>query len=417
MLLIPILISTLLLNSCWDYAEYEQLTQIYSLGIDLNSKQNEITTTLQYIPITKSSGEKSKELNKGTVYSASAITIMDALTKLQQASPNKLFFGYIQVIVIGEDAARHIMKDLIVYFDRTPSIRNSVSIIIVPGKAEGVIATIDPNSVTSSGKKIRMLLTSAPSNGTTHSVTLHDFSQMMVRTGVEAVAPRIITTPSMDDVGESAGGSQNDVRFAIEKHGNILASGMAVFKKEKLIDWLDNRETLGLNWILGNKISSYKTSNIDDPSLSNNSTKELSLYADIKKMLYFYISKAGSKVKVKIENEKPVIYLNIKIEASVRKYYSDQRNEYIDPSIISLIEEKLERSINSDISAALKKSKDELNTDIFGFGFEFYRQHPKLWHAYFENSWDDMFKDVDVNVNVEAKINNTGTNIKRFIIK
>ncbi len=324
-------------GGCWDYTEYNQMIQIYSLGLDLNTTSNEIAMTLQYIPISKSLGEKTGETNKGIVYSASGITIIDALTKLQQASPNKLFFGYLQVIVISEDAAKYLMKDLFEFFDRTPTIRNSVSIIIVPGKAEGVIATHDPNSVISSGKKIRMLLNSSESNGNTYSVTLHDFLQMMAREGVEPVAPRIITTSPSNDQGEALGGSQNSMRFAVGKSGNMVASGMAVFKKDKFVGWLNDKETLGLNWILGNKITIFKTSNIDK-LISNDNTKDLPLYADLRKMLYFNVTKSGSKVKVKIENNEPVIYIEIKVEAALRKYYSDGGDEYITPDIVNSIQ-------------------------------------------------------------------------------
>lgn len=401
---------------CWDYIEYEQMTQIYALGLDIDIKSNEIRVTAQYIPITKSLGEKTAETTKGTVFSATAGTIIEALTKLQQASSNKLFFGYLQVIVISEDAARYIMKDILVFFDRTPSIRSSVSIVIVPGSAEGAIATRDPNSVTASGKKIRMLLNSSKNNGNTYSVTMHDFLQTVDKDGIEPVAPRILTTAPSGNQGEALGGNKNDVRFAVEKNGNILASGVAAFKKDKFVGWLNDKETIGLNWILGNKITAYKSFNVDNNS-TNNDLKDLPLYVDLRKTLYYYITKSKSKIKVNIENNEPVIHVEIKVEAALRKYYSDEGTEYITADIIDSMEKKLEKSINSDAKAALEKGRNELDTDIFGFGFNLYRQHPKEWHKYYEKNWDSLFQDAPVEVKVEAKINNTGTNIKRFIIK
>lgn len=413
MLLISFAVS---LTGCWDYTEYEEMTQIYSLGIDLNRKSNEITLTLQYIPIVKSSGEKSMDINRGTVYSASGLTIVDALNKLQQVSPNKLFFGYLQVILISEDAAQCMMKDIIEYIERTPSIRNSVGIIIVPGSAEGTIATRDPNSVISSGKKIRMLLNSAKNNGNTYSVTLHDFLQMMTNEGIEAIAPGIITTPPIRDSGSALGGAQKDIRFAVEKQGNIMTNGVAAFKKDKFVGWLNDRETLGLNWILGNAINVYEASNTDGAA-ANDDMSKLPLNADVNKMLYFYITNSSSKIKITIEDNKPAVYLKVKVKAALRKYYSDAGNEYIDSSITDSIEEKLKRNIYADIAAAIKRGKMELGVDIFQFGFNFYRQHPREWHKNYEESWDKIFKNTPVNVNVEVKVINTGSNIKKFFIK
>ncbi|GKU24207.1 Ger(x)C family spore germination protein [Clostridium folliculivorans] len=413
-LLLPILSLLIFLNGCWDYKEYESMTQVYSLGIDLDSSSKKITVTLQFIPISKSLGEKADASSKGTVYSASAITFEDALAKLQQASPNRLFFGYLQVIVLGEDTAKYIMKDIAEYFRRTPSVRNSVSMVVVPGKAEGVIATLDPNSATSSGKKIRTLLTSYNSNGNVYSVTLHDLMIMLTREGVEPVIPRILTT-SANNEGKASGGSSNDIRFAIEKQGNIVASGMAAFKGAKFVGWLNDKETLGLNWILGNKIHTYKYASSEEV----NTDSSFPLYSDPAKLEYFYVTRSGSKIKVKIEDDKPVVYINVKIEAALRKYFSFEGGEaeFINLAKVDEIEKNLENSIYSDIEAALRRGKDEFNSDIFGFGFNLYRQHTKEWRNNYQWYWDDIFRDVSVKVNVDAKINNTGTNIKGLSIK
>lgn|GEM_PF-802649 len=417
--LLIILSLSLLFTGCWDYAEYQQIAQIYSLGIDFEKETNDITVTLQYISTGKSQGGKISESITGAAYSAKGKTIMDALNKLQEATSGKLFFSYLQVLVIGEDAATYILKDTISHTERTPSIRSSVYIIIVPGKAEALISTTDPFNPVASGKKIRNLLNTYTNGGSTIPVTFHEFIQMMAKSGIEPVASRVISTgaknPALQDSSKVLGGTHEDLKFHLENEGNFRAWGLAAFKKDKFVGWLNDDESLGLSWIKGKKVTTYKSTKSAEEFNSNNSySKNVTFNPDVKDILYFHITNSKSKIKVQINDKKPEVHVNLKVEANLRKYYTGEGSTYLTPDIIKSMEKKLENSIKSDIMAAIEKGQKEFKTDIFGFGFSLYRQHPKEWHKDYEKIWDDIFPDVPIEVNVDAKINNTGTNIRKF---
>jgi spore germination protein KC len=81
------------------------------------------------------------------------------------------------------------------------------------------------------------------------------------------------------------------------------------------------------------------------------------------------------------------------------------------------MERELSDSIRDDIEASLRKAQKELKTDIFGFGFSFYRKYPKLWHKEYEQKWEDIFPELPVTVHVDAKVINTGVTFRRFIFK
>lgn len=413
-----ILVLLLFCSGCWDYKEYEQITQIYALGVDLYKETKQVTVTLQYIAADKSATEKLGKATTGVVYSATADTVMDALEKLQQVTANKLFYGYMQVIVVGEDAAKYIMKDIIGLMDRTPNIRNSSYIVITPGRAEGTIATFDANSLASSGRKMRMLLSSSNDSGATFPITLQQFILYMERVGVEPIAPRITSTIPKGERGEATGGTINGVRFHIQKEGNFRGGGMAVFKNEVFVGWLNERESLGLAMLKGEKVNSYKSTKMMEGLVTGDpNEKNIPLDVDSRKVLYFYLTNIKSKVKTEIDSGSPVINIDVKVHASLRKYYTDTGTEYLTPDVISSMERKLEESVSSDIMAAIKKARDEYNSDVFGFGFQLYRQHPKEWHGFYEKNWSSMFQRVPVNVRVYASISNTGTNIKRIFVK
>lgn len=408
-----------LFTGCWDYAEYQQISQIYALGIDFEKETNDITVTLQYISTGKAQGGRISESITGAAYSAKGNTIMDALNKMQEATSGKLFFSYLQVLVIGEDAAKYILKDTISHTERTPSIRNSVYVIIAPGKAESLISTVDPFNPVASGKKMRNLLNTYENGGSTIPVTFHEFIQMMVKPGIEPVASRVISTgaknPTLQDSSKVLGGTHEDIKFHLENEGNFRAWGVAAFKKDKFVGWLNDDESLGLSWIKGKKITTYKsTKSAEEFDFNNSYSNSVNFNPDVTNILYFYITSSKSKIKAQINDKKPEIYVNLKVEANLRKYYTGEGSTYLTPDIIKSMEKKLENSIKSDVMAAIQKGQKEFKTDIFGFGFNLYRQHPKEWHKDYEKIWDDIFPEVPVQVNVEAKINNTGTNIRKF---
>lgn len=421
-ILLIILSLSFLFTGCWDYAEYQQIAQIYALGIDFEKETNDITLTLQYISTSKPEGGKVSESITGATYSAKGKTVMDALNKLQEATPGRLFFSYLQVLVLGEDAATYILKDTISHTDRTPSIRSSVYIVVVPGKAEGLLSTVDPFNPIASGKKIRNLLNAYTDGGSTFPVTLHEFIQMMVKPGIEAVASRVVSTgaknPALQDSSKVLGGTHEDVKFHLENEGNFRTWGLGAFKNDKFVGWLNTNESLGLSWIKGKKLTTYKsTKSAEESNFNNSYSNNVNFNADVQNILYFYITSSKTKIKTEINDKKPEVHINLKVEAALRKYYNDEGSEYLTPDIISSMERKLENSIKSDIMAAIQKGQKEFKTDIFGFGFNLYRQHPKEWHKNYEKVWEVIFPEVPIQVNVDARVNNTGTNIRKLLIK
>ena len=49
----------------------------------------------------------------------------------------------------------------------------------------------------------------------------------------------------------------------------------------------------------------------------------------------------------------------------------------------------------------------KLHADIVDFSKEFYRKYPKQWKVV-ENHWDEVFSEVEVNINVKAHIRREG---------
>lgn len=404
-------LSFLTFTGCWDYNDYEELTLVSAVGFDMDESTKEITITVEYyIP---KSGGSTKDEKKGTqspqnagVVKASGRTIADSLSAIQQASGKRLYYAYLDVFVVGENAAKSIMKQIIQYSDRTPNIRTTAYVAVTKGKAEDVLSTIDPNLSVPAGRNIHNLIDQAADAGSAFPVHIEDFAEKLVISGVEPVAPLVAVKSTKEPNTGSSTTMKGDGPLVIteQKSGFQIIEGIAAFKGDKLVGFLDKEESIGLGWITGKKITPYENVN---PS----STK------DIKNTLLFDVIKSKSRIGVEFINERPVITIKTSIEADLRKEADNLEYESLTPAAVSMMGKELSNKIRSEIKAAIEKGQKDLKTDIFGFGFASYRKSPKLWHSQYEKRWEDLFPDLQVSVKVDAKIINTGTNVKKFVIK
>jgi spore germination protein KC len=408
-LLSMVILTQLFLSGCWDYSEYDDMVAIMTIGIDFNTDTKEMTVTVQHIPAVKGgmiSGAESRPIPSqvGVVHSATDKTYYGALAKLQQLIPKQLFFGYLKIMIVGESAAKYKMKDIMELHDRTPAIRNSAFIAIVSGKAEDTISTMDVESVMSSGQEISRLINLSSNTGAAYPVTIQDFVTMMAIGGLEAVLPHITTTVYQNQRVEAKGGTVSGFKADEQREGDQLLSGSAAFKGNTLAGWMDAKESLGYGWITGKNIHAYETSGV----VGGEDTEDI---------IYYRISKSKSKIKVQIVDGEPTVAVDVNVSAEMRKYYGNKGSEFLSPDELKTIQEALSDSIRSDIHAALTKAQKEFKSDIFGFGFALFRKNPHLWRTKYEKKWDDIFPDIPIDIKVDSKIINTGTNIKKLDTK
>ena len=406
------------LSGCWDYEEYENLTQVYGMGIDYNVDMHEITVILEHVDSQKggssggasSSGQSKGMSPKGVVHFATGTTIMEALEKIQQGIEKKLFYGYLSVLIIGEDAGKYITKDIFELVYRTPLIRTTADVIIAKGRAKDVLSKFDPDTSVATSQNISKMIKNFKNTGSAYPVTIMDFIDMMTVGGDEPVAPIISVidlSKKKDEQNtntDEEGVGMDHIMPLEQKEGHFYINNMAVFKGGNLLGELNEKESKGLVWVSNKNEISYVNISSDE---SNSSIKTMS----------FRIISSKSSIKPIIGNGSLTYNISVKVEAELRKYLSDGGSTDITPDIIIKMEEKLSDNIKSNIRAVLSKAQKEYKSDIFGFGNILYKESPKIWHEEYENTWSEVFPQVPVNVYIKAKVINTGTNINKFDVR
>jgi len=168
----------------------------------------------------------------------------------------------------------------------------------------------------------------------------------------------------------------------------IDVGNTAVFKKDKLVGWLDNTETKGLAWIL---------------SEFANGTIEVKNEASIISLTYD-IAKYTTTIKPKNEGGKIKIILDV--EAQGRIIQQDGSLDFAVHDVMDKAEKDLSSEIEKEIIACIQKVQKDYETDIFGFGEEIHRKYPMKWKS-MQPNWDAEFPELKVEVNAKAKITST----------
>lgn len=418
---ILILLLPFIFSGCWDYTEYEDMALVSALGVDV-ADSGQVAVTLQYlipgggqggggsVGEGQDGGGKSARSNPNVaIISATGQTMIDALDSIQQYLDKRLFYGYMEILIIGEEAAKSLLTDFISLNDRTPQLRTTTKFAIAEGKARDAVSMVEPSATASPGHYISKTIDESAKTGNSTTVIVQDFIEYIEEEGIEPVAPRIKTYGAKAPAGAEntekfSGGAAGAVRIRA-REGYHSISGIAVIKTEKLAGWFNETEARGFSWITGRGVVSYE-SHKTIPGVKSNGT------------LNYRISKSKSRIKAGLHNGEPSITLDVSVEsADLRKYVKTLESDDLTPDTINLLQEDLEETIRAEIEAALKKGQKELKTDVFGFGQAFYIKYPGLWRSTYKDKWDGIFPDIPVTVHVTAKLNTTGTSIKRFFLK
>jgi spore germination protein KC len=166
-------------------------------------------------------------------------------------------------------------------------------------------------------------------------------------------------------------------------------SGIAIFKEDKLVDWLNETESKGFNFTQGkvkNSVGSVECRKGGEA--------------------VYELVRTNAKIKGKVVKGKPQISVEIYAEGNIGEAQCDL--DLANPQSIHDLELRAEKRIEQIVEAALKKAK-KYKVDIFGFGEAIHRTNPAAWQGMKKNWEEEWFPELRVDVHVDARIRRTGT--------
>lgn len=372
---------------CWDREEIENLAFVTALGIDRTEEGGyEVTVHIAKPFAISKPSEGSVSLEKPFfVMSSTGRTVVEAMAKLLSTVPRRLFLAHNRVLLLGEPCSRDGVAGIVDYFLRDPQARCLVRVQVVKGTtAKDFLNQIDFELERMPSEAERRLfryswqeLGCQPSD-----VTLKSFCEAMEEDGIEPVAAAVELLPKSSSTFSGEGAVLREGVKASAKH-----TGTAVFKGDRMVGWLDERETRGFNWILGQAV---RTRMVVQDAAVNGSVQ---------------ILHTSSSIRMRMEAGTPVVSVKVRLEGRLNEMSGGDESSDKQYSL-DRVEHLVAATVSEEMLAALARAK-ELKSDIFGFGLMLSRKHPREW-SLVKDRWEAVFRDLRLETDVKATIESTG---------
>lgn len=384
-------------TSCWDKVEIERLAIVTTIAVE-RAEDGNYLVALQVINPQALAGGNSAGMGGGggggqvEAYrniSDSGKTIFEAVRKMNAAIPRELYFSHNQLIIISDKVAREGIGSIIDFFDRNPQIRrNNYVLICEESNVElNRLLNIDnPLEVSLSNRIVGII--KEQDRIPIYAITqLGDFLELLSKRGADAYTAGVTIATNPAAV-ESVGGGGDSGRYQ-EKGEEIYLRRTAIFDEDKMVGWLDENESRGLLWVREGLNGGIYNVDIDQAD------GEIALEVrENRSQLKPYISEDG----------RIIMQINIKASARVNEVHP-----YLDlsqPQNITKLEKSLCKAIKRDVLQAIKTAQ-HYSSDVFGFGAAIHRRYPEYWRQ-IHNQWDEVYPEVEVEINVECKVYGTG---------
>jgi len=366
-----------LLTGCWDRVEVNDLALITAAGIDKKTSKK-IELSVQVFVPRSSGGNVQQGLNGGGgssggltfVRSAEGLTIVDAMTKLQEKLPRRVFWGHTEVFIISRTLAEEGIRNHLDFMIRHPQVRIGAYVFISDNDAKRALELMPPLE-RSSSEVLRELAKSKAML----KVTLKDLSASIIGDSESAALPWITELPADDGKNKN-----NTVPYI---------TGSAIFKKDKMVGHIDDTLTRGALWLRDEVESAVVT----------HTPKEANGFVSMK------LIKARSELIPHIDNGKWSITLRGVTEDDIIQNATNL--DLMNPKHLGSLELQLKQNIEGRVSACLEQVQKKMNADIFDFAGAFHRKYPKEWQQV-KDRWDEMYPEVEVNFDLKAYVRRPG---------
>ncbi|MBS4216242.1 Ger(x)C family spore germination protein [Neobacillus rhizophilus] len=382
--LILILLSSILLSGCWNKRELNELSILLGLGVD--KEQDQYVVTAQVVNPSEIASKKGGSGKAPVVvYQSKGDTLLEAARKVTTAAPRKLYFAHMRILVFGEKLAKEGIGGIVDALLREPEVRNDFYITVAKNaKAADVLKVLTPLEKIPANNLFNSLEASAKSWAPTEGVTLATLVNNMTSNGISPILTGVEIRGNVNE-----GANLKNIERTKPKT-TLDYKGVAIFKQDKLIGWLNESESRDVHYALGKVKSSV--GNVKCPQGGNAVIEVMGI---------------KTKLAANMMKGKPQGSVRIKVRGNVGEVEC-KGLDLTNPNSISYLEKASETALKEKIKLTIGHVQKNYQIDIFGFGEALYRSEPDAWKKYKKN-WDQTFSEMPVTVKVDVSIRQTGT--------
>lgn len=371
---IILLFTIFILTGCYDNKELNDIAIL--TATEINKINNNFIINAQVV--NPQAPDKSSNIEAPfIIYTGTGKTIQEAYRQIKLSSSRYLYPEHLQIVIINENIAKEDITQILDFYLRDPSIRTEFNVLI--GKDENIISTTTPIDQISSSSILKTLETNNRFQGVTNLTTLNELTIMSLNPNTEIILPSI----KIDNINDESDTTENTNSTKVNSMYKL--SGLAIFKNNKLLDYLTDNESFSYNIIKNHINSSIITYECE---------KDKYLSAEI----------ISSKSKITTKNQKINIDINIKatINESACNLNLNHNNN------LKLLENNLSTYLENNISNDINTIRNKYNSDVFGFLDEIYKHDYKTYLKVKDNWYNETYKTIPININTKINIISKG---------
>lgn len=368
---------------CYNYKELNDLAITSAIGID--KSDNGYKVTAQVVNTQKEGTDNNSSSDpKIIIYEHTSKTVQEAVRYMVLESPKRLYPNHMQVIIISEDVAKDgILESLDLFFRDSELQKNFYVLISKDVSANQILKTLTPaDSIVSSNIK-KSLESDSSYLGITELVTYDELINTYLNPNKE------ISLPSVTLKGKMKGSDKIDNIEQSDSSTKVVLSQMAIFKDDKMIGYLDDKQSIALSFIKGkinNTIIKYKCNGG-----------------------YVVVETTNSKSSINVDN-KGNFRIKISGDAAINEVSCDINLE--NDNSISKINKQVNKEIKKNVNNTIKYVKNNYNSDIFNFLDILYKNQYSLYKKISNDWYKDKFKDSKIDIDVDIKVVEKGNTLR-----
>ncbi len=366
-IIILLIILLPLLTGCYNYRELNDLSIVTAMSIEKNNDLYKVTVQVV-------NPKKETDTSKGNqpsfiTYNTTSQSIQKALREMIKESPNKMYAAHVELLIIDEELAKEGISPILDFLIRDPELRDEFYVLISQDK--NILETITPldnltsESITKSIKNLNKYL------GITSITTYSDLIDAYLDDNKQ------ISLPSIKLEGNLTEGNDKEDLEKTNTEAKLVLSNMAVFKKDKLIGYLDEYQSIAYNFIKDNITNTLIKSTYDDGFI---------IHEIISSKTKIEVNPKENKVKIKLSGTSSIS------EVYTKKNLTEYKN-------IQKIEKIMNNNIEKLIEDSFYNIVKKYNTDIFNFKDLYYKKDVN----YFNKIKDEYEKNILPNIKLEVK--------------
>ncbi|MFC5451259.1 Ger(x)C family spore germination protein [Paenibacillus aestuarii] len=357
-----------------DVREISDIALVMITGIDFDAKTKTYTFTAYCILPTTTSTDKKTGNSNEWVASASGNSIMEATRNLRSRAGKMLIWQHDKFFIIGEQAAKYAMPQLVDFLTRNRDIRGSSYLIV----SEGRVA----NKLTIKGETNDLLANELLGKvlnerlwGKSLSMQLKDVTDYLADPYRGFITSRLTAAQPAD-----------------KRQEVLYLNGGSVFHKGHFIGWMNGEKVIVVHLLTYgrgglSKLEFPQTFHLDHTQITM-------LLRNPKRTIHYHEEKGKQKMTVDLNLQGVLMD-------------SDKPLSFHSKDSIAKLEQTISSQLQETVNRNLYSIQKELKVDVFGYSDFISKHDPKSWST-LKSQWGTIFPEMPIQVTVHIQVTSIG---------